>query len=662
MVFRKLLPYLASFVISLAIILVVFALFKIDPTIPLNFSGDAIVHYNFAKNMEQTGWWFTNPAFGAPGQQTLYDFPLTENLQLLLLKFLMLIGFNWYMGVNIFFILTFPLTAVIALYVLKKFDIKTSIALPLSIIYTFIPYHFYRGVNHLFLAAYFTVPISILIAYTLASGKKLNKINLLLASLVIASSGAYYTFFSCYFILVGLILGVYKTQSKKLAVNGLLLIISIFFFFALNLLPTIIYQSKHGQILNTTVRSPRDTEVYGMKIIQLLLPVEDHNLKFFNKIYKQYEVNGYTDTINENQYSSLGLISTIGFLILIFWSLFGHKLSVQASILSSLNLAAILFATTGGFSLIVSTYINPTFRSINRISIFIAFFAVAALGLLLQNMENKKKASILAWLILPIALFDQISFGTMRNFTNKKTDFDKLQSYSKQIDTEKTKIYALPFGQYPEGNEKKIMKLALLTENVMWGVGAPAWRASNYWQYKLSQMDTKPFLENIVNNDFNGLLIYTPGYDAQKLIEFDQLISTPPITDFANEFRYYDLKDFAKTRPHENFLYYVSGNCLHNYNRDKLTRYWCVNSLRIELENKTEKSLSKILRITAEYPESGVTEINRQIAIPVGNSHIIINKPESEKGVFPIPRNEITWPFHMGYPNIIVDVLEIVDY
>ena len=396
-----------------------------------------------------------------------------------------------------------------------------------------------------------------------------------------------------------------------------------------------------------------------MKIIQLLLPVEDHNLKFFNKIYKQYEVNGYTDTINENQYSSLGIVSALGFLILVFWSLFGHKLSVQASILSSLNLAAILFATTGGFSLIVSTYINPTFRSVNRISVFIAFFAVAALGLLLQNMENKKKASILAWLILPIALFDQISFGTMRNFTNKKTDFDKLQSYSKQINNKKTKIYTLPFGQYPEGSEKKIMKLALLTENVVWSTAAPAWRASSYWQYKLSQMDAKTFLENIVNNDFNGLLIYTPDYDTQKLKEFDQLINASPITDVANEFRYYDLKGFSKTHPQEDFLYYISGNCIHNYNRHKLTRYWCVNSLRIELENKTEKPLNRILRITAEYPESGTTEINRQIAIPVGNSHIIINKPESEKGFFPIPRNEITWPIRMEYPNMIVNEIEI---
>ena len=397
------LPYLLSVVITLAITLLALNLFGVDITIPLNFSGDALVHYNFAKNIEDTGWWLSNPRFGAPGNQLLYDFPLTEIVHLTILKFLIFLGLNWYMSVNIFFILTFPLTTIVSLYVMKKMGIKTYIALPLSVIYAFIPYHFFRGVNHLFLAGYFTIPFTVLAAYRLAINDPPSNIQAILLGFVIALSGPYYVFFSSFFIITGLLIGLSKGFGRKLAYKAGLLLFSLVFFFTLSLLPTILYNQKYGENLNATIRVPADTEVYGLKLIQLLLPIEDHNLSFLNKITKQYLAYGFSTTVNENQYSSLGAISSIGFLILIFWIIFKpiwpkleDSLKAKLNFLGALNLIAILLATTGGFSLIISTYLNPTFRSVNRVSIFIAFFALVALGFLLQNIKKAKWALFFA--------------------------------------------------------------------------------------------------------------------------------------------------------------------------------------------------------------------------------------------------------------------------
>ena len=75
-------PYLLAASLSLILVFIIFRIFNINPLLPLNYTGDALVHYNFAKNIEATGWWAVNPRFGAPVGQTLYDFPLTENTHL----------------------------------------------------------------------------------------------------------------------------------------------------------------------------------------------------------------------------------------------------------------------------------------------------------------------------------------------------------------------------------------------------------------------------------------------------------------------------------------------------------------------------------------------------------------------------------------------------
>ncbi|KKS99079.1 MAG: hypothetical protein UV76_C0026G0008, partial [Candidatus Nomurabacteria bacterium GW2011_GWA2_43_15] len=194
--------YLIGSAASLILVLASFKLFGINPALPLSYTGDAIVHYNFAKNIEETGWWWSNPRFGVPTGQTLLDFPL--------------------MG------------------------IKSYIALPLSIIYAFLPYHSLRGVSHLFLSGYFGVPLTIFAAYRFAANKPLKPLELVITTLLIASTGAYYTFLGLFFTGMGGLLALVKGADKALLVNlakYLVLILGLFF---LNYLPTFVYTQKYG--------------------------------------------------------------------------------------------------------------------------------------------------------------------------------------------------------------------------------------------------------------------------------------------------------------------------------------------------------------------------------------------------------------------------------
>jgi len=661
--------YLIGSAASLILVLASFKLFGINPALPLSYTGDAIVHYNFAKNIEETGWWWSNPRFGVPTGQTLLDFPLTENLQLLIIKLLIVFGFNWYESVNIYFLLTFPLVTMASLYVMQRMGIKSYIALPLSIIYAFLPYHSLRGVSHLFLSGYFGVPLTIFAAYRFAANKPLKPLELVITTLLIASTGAYYTFLGLFFTGMGGLLALVKGADKALLVNlakYLVLILGLFF---LNYLPTFVYTQKYGANLNATARSPRDTEIYGLKLTQLLLPVEDHNLALFTKFQKRYLTYGSALT-NENQYSALGLVSAAGFVFLLAWTVFRYaiptldkELQLKFDILGSLTLAAVLFATVGGFATLFSTYLNPTFRSVNRISVFIAFSSLLAVGLLLQRIKSTKLVMITSATILLVGLFDQVSLGVMRGFIRNSSDYLTLVKYADKIERisgSNAKIYTLPFGQYPEGSDKNIMRVALLTDTIVWSAGSQKWRAANYWQQQVNKLAAKPLLASIIREGFTGLLINVKELEPMKLTQLEQELNMNPVQDDRKEleFAFYDLRPYAASHSVQyaptDVFFYVSGNCLYN----QISRFYCANNGSIEFENVSNTVQTRVLKLTLEFANGQTEQISLNVIIPRGTSRYLLSRTAGEQ-VFPIPASVPVWPLNIGYPTFAIQDIKL---
>src|SRR5204862_231532 len=112
-----------------------------------------------------------NPALGAPAGLDLRDVPLSDNnFHFLLLKLLGLFTSDYGLVINLFFLLTFPLVTLSALYVFRQFKISLAPALFASLLYTFLPFHFIRGQHHLFYAAYYLVPLMVMVTLWIASG------------------------------------------------------------------------------------------------------------------------------------------------------------------------------------------------------------------------------------------------------------------------------------------------------------------------------------------------------------------------------------------------------------------------------------------------------------------------------------------------------------
>ena len=169
--------------------------------------------------MIENGWYLHNPSVGMPTGLDLHDYPLADNLHFLAMKLLSGLTSNWAVVLNLYFLLTFPLVTVTSLFAFRRFGVADPPAVVGSVLYAFLPYHFLRGEAHLFLAAYYLIPLIVMVLLWICTGKPLfgggggddqprrrwvspNAIMSILICLAAGSAGVYCAFFASFLLII----------------------------------------------------------------------------------------------------------------------------------------------------------------------------------------------------------------------------------------------------------------------------------------------------------------------------------------------------------------------------------------------------------------------------------------------------------------------------
>src|SRR5208282_2647544 len=196
----------ASVAVCLFLLTLVLRLDQAHLKVPFVDGRDALLHAILVKSLIDNGWVWHNPYLGAPYQTQLLDFPFYDNLNLVLIKLIAAFSSNYALVLNLFFLLTFPLTALSSFLVLRSFKISNPSALVVSLLFTFLPYHFQRGEAHLFLSAYFLIPpMTMVIVWIWIGGSerrsfslsRKQKVGAAIICALVGSANSYYTFFGC---------------------------------------------------------------------------------------------------------------------------------------------------------------------------------------------------------------------------------------------------------------------------------------------------------------------------------------------------------------------------------------------------------------------------------------------------------------------------------
>jgi hypothetical protein len=580
---KALATYVGVTILSLIILALVIQLWRADMAIPFSYSGgDEILHSALTKAVLDNRWYLHNRFLGMPTGLDLYDFPVGDNFHLLWMKLLSFLLLNYSITFNVYFIITFLLAVLTSLYVLRQFNISTLPAVVGSVLFAFLPYHFFRGQGHFFLGAYYLVPLMMMVILWICMGDLSSYGRLvskkiftsILICIVVGSEIPYYAFFSGFLLLVSGIYSTFRQISLKSLIITVILSIVLFLTVVVNTLPTLMYSYRYGKN-NVHERSPGESEIYGLKIVQLLLPISGHRIASWARFKEAY--NSHAPLINENDTASLGTIGGLGFLVLIGWPLYARRDSWNAELfrsLSTLNIAAVLLATVGGFGSMFALLISPQFRSINRVSVYIAFLSLFAVVLLLEKLaqtrwvQSKSRLRLfygLLGLILVIGILDQTSRGFVPPYRQVKAMYQSDAAFIKQVEAsvpENAMIFQLPYIPFPESaavgrvGGYDHFRAYLHSDTLRWSFGAMRNRDGDVWQRHVLVKPLPALVETVAAAGFSGIYLDRYGYadrgaglEAQlaELLTITPMVSPDQRLAFFNFNRYRTKPEIAQS-------------------------------------------------------------------------------------------------------------------
>src|SRR5690606_1468092 len=139
-----------------------------------------------------------------------------------------------------------------------------------------------------------------------------------------------------------------------------------------NVSPNILYERQYGPNQEVAVRLPAESEVYGLKLMNLVMPRSAHREPRLAELTEHY--NATSPLSNENTTASLGVVGTIGLVMLGFTMLAamcGKSVACRLRWLVIVTAILFLFGTVGGLGSLFGYFVSPSIRGWNRISIFI---------------------------------------------------------------------------------------------------------------------------------------------------------------------------------------------------------------------------------------------------------------------------------------------------
>jgi phosphoglycerol transferase len=578
-----------AFAVGLCLVLLtgVLRLWRSDLRAPITYAGaDAMNYLTLVQTTLESGWFLHSDRLGAPFGHDFHDFPMAESLHFLCFKLLGLATWDAAVILWVYYLLGFPLVTVTSLFVLRHFRIAYAPALLASLLFAFTPYHLWRGILHLSLASYYLVPLGVMVALWLhRDGGWLvyrdplsRKVRLRLFTpralgavavcLLLSSAGVYYAFFACFLYLVaGLAASLTRRRPGPLVRAALLVGVTSLGVLA-NLSPTFVYRWRHGPNPEVAQRVPGESEIYGLKVVQLLLPIDHHRLAPLRELSERY-YHWAVPLRNENMWSTLGTVGSGGFLILVVGVLlrqrFRNGSPTLFDALVNLNLFAVLLGTIGGFGMAFALLVSPSIRCYNRISIYIAFFSLLAVALLLDACMHRfavtRGRRVLFWglcgVVLLAGLYDQTTWAFVPQYALCKESNKQDAAFVGAIEAAlppRAAVFQLPYMPFPETiPPHHMIDYAPLcgyvhSRNLRWSYGAMRGREGDAWQRTVVALPPEAMLEALVLSGFDGLWIdrdgYPPGDPTEQRLA--AALQVPPLLSANHRLAFYNLTAFRQ--------------------------------------------------------------------------------------------------------------------
>lgn len=570
----------SAFVTSLLLV-PIYGLTKASLGVPFFYRGDANFHGMLVKGVLKHGWYYENPLLSAPAGQRFRDFPMPDNLHLAIIRALGVATDSYAVAMNLYFLAGFALTAFFTTLLLRRLSFSPIASVSIGILYALAPYHFSRNENHLFLASYWTVAFSIYLAMgvlghvplfprrdgAMGRGSRLTWTGAATVAMavLVASGSGYYGIFTAIILAAASMAAIMAKKAPELALSGLILILVVLAAIMANLSPMLLYAASSGGNEEAVVRSPGSGEYFGLKLTQLILPMQEHRLSSLGSVTGRY----LREFPLPSESHPLGAVAVVGLVAIMGGLLFvlarpRAPVDDRLSALILFTVVALLVAVPGGFSSLLELLVTPVLRGWNRLSIFIMLFALMYLGLLFDRAylrADGRRRGFFAGLCALVTIFgvwDQTSDQFRPDYAGNRVEFLSDREFIGRLEATLppgSMVFQLPAIEFPEAGSVAEMvdydhlRAFLHSDHLRWSYGGVRGRVSADWPAQLDDEPAAPFVAKLAAVGYRGIYIDRYGYAdrAGRLeAELSTLVGSEPIVSRHSRLSFFDIQAYGR--------------------------------------------------------------------------------------------------------------------
>lgn len=529
-------------------------------------AGDGFSVLAFIKGIQENGFvgaWF-NDRIGAPEVSALIDFPGMGNLEIIIFWILSLFTESTTKILYTFLILSFILDGISMSVLMRKLNLNMEVSFVFSCLFSFAPFHFYRYLGHSSLILYVSVPISLYLgAYVAGIIDEDKKWKLITASIILGIGYGYYYAFGLIILAMAYLIGFIGTENKKEILGRLWIGGAVLVTVFVGLLPKITYSLFYGGNLEAGQRVFYEQEIYGLKIINLLLPVTYSRIDFFRNLTNSYITSG-APLVTENYTASLGFVGSVGFILLCFALIFSliNKTKCNSKewklidYLSLLTASFVLIGAIGGFGEIFNWLVTATIRCYNRSSIILTCTSLMMVAILVNKVKIKSNrlSIIVCVLILFVGMYDQVKVSSDNWQAGLRDTQTMYETYFEKVEdnlSDNAMVYQLPYMRYPENGpvhnmpDYKPFVGYVFTDNLRWSYGAVRGRNERAGELNIDEGMSYNFLAGIKEEGFDAVYIDLDGYadGGERIMEFYNGLGIQPIVSGDAKIYLYDISE-----------------------------------------------------------------------------------------------------------------------
>jgi hypothetical protein len=553
---------------------------------PMDDEQDATLDMMLIKNIKETGWFDTNPKLNAPFAQQWAEWPMGGDLLAYTVKKVIVdTTGDVPLTFNLFWLLTFPLTALVAFPALRSLRCSWATSVVGAVLFSVAPYHFRNGVAHENLAFYVGVPTIVLLCVkilgpdsSLPSLRELRHRHAwrrlrwpLAGTVLLGVAGLYYlAFLLALLAICATVSALVRRRYDRLVLAALFGGVGLATSFFANL-PTLLYRWEHvPNLLAVPGRQLGATEAFPLRLVELLSPVTGHRFGPFAALADHLYEPG-REGLGTAQ---LGLAAAIGFVCAVAvvfvravrstdrrgWSL--------ESRLGIIMVAALLLGTKGGLSRALELLGLQGVRAWNRIAIVVAFASIVVFARLLDRLHvviRKRRwprarlvfTSMLV-IVTVVGVLDQASPAQMPDGRSHERAWNADAAFVASIERQlphDAMVFQLPVVDFPDQDAiEQLSAHDLIKEGYLhsttlrWSAGGIGGRDGE-WQWPAAALPTRDLVRGLLAMGFSALMLDRHGFpdDSSTQVRNLERVLGDPIATSSDHLVAWDLRPARAT-------------------------------------------------------------------------------------------------------------------